>query len=298
MGFLKKMFGGAALDGEKMAQSTVKGEYAQIELLGAFDPPRALHTSGERQRWSRALPHPYDETLTIFEKQGWLERRTDAGGELRAVTATGAPIVAHYRARLQAEKEAVMPRVRQALEAKDTSGAFDLRREYEARQPLGEANWTGPEPQMNHSALTRQILFLNHWLLDGLGAETLAWLRLYAAEQYLWGTTWRLPAEQIPESVRTELTTPAMDGPETAFWKACQLSLYVDNHELWLRCKGGDHVRRLEIAGPSAEITCDACRAILGKQYLVARAPELPLRDCQCLHGCLCRYEPVIEMEG
>lgn len=298
MGFLKKFFGSAPLDGEKLALSTQKSDYAQIELLAAFDPPRAQHSAAEKQRWSRVLPQPYADTITLLEKQGWLTAHSDVGPGALGVTAAGLPIVAVYRARQQDERAAVMPRVRSALEAKDTSAAFDLRRDYEAATPLGEAGWTGPEPQMSHSALTRQILFLNHWLLDGLSPETAAWLRLYAAEQHLWGTSWQLPADQIPQGVRDELATPEMAGNEAAYWKACQLSLYVENHETWQRCKGGDHVRRIEIAGSNDEYTCDTCRAILGKQYLVARVPELPLRGCNSPRGCRCRYEPVIEVEA
>jgi hypothetical protein len=33
----------------------------------------------------------------------------------------------------------------------------------------------------------------------------------------------------------------------------------------------------------------------LGKQFLVARAPELPHKECHTSRGCRCRYEPVLE---
>jgi hypothetical protein len=188
-----------------------------------------------------------------------------------------------------------MPRVQQALLARDTSAALEIRRAYEARQPLGKAAWTGEEPQLSHSALTRRILFLQHWLLDGLTKETAEWLKLYAAEQHLWGVYWPLPPNEVPDHVQQELAQPGMTGAEAAYWKAYQLALLVENQETWQRCKGGDHVRRLEVVGPNDEYTCDHCRPFLGKQFLVARVPELPPRACTSPRGCRCRYEPVLE---
>jgi hypothetical protein len=82
---------------------------------------------------------------------------------------------------------------------------------------------------------------------------------------------------------------------EGAYWKAQQLGLYVDNQETWRRCKGGDHVRRIEIAGPNDEYTCEECKKVLGKEFLVARVPELPHAGCTSPRGCRCRYEPVLE---
>jgi hypothetical protein len=291
MGFLKKIFGGSALDGDRLAASTDKADYALIDLLAHFTEPRTLHSAGERSRWSRVLPQSYDDTIRLLEKQGWLDHQ----GDTYRVTPTGKPFVERYEARLRVEREAVLPAVRQALKAKDTGEALELRRAYEARFPLGEAGWTGPEPQLSHSALTRRILFMNHWLLDGLGPQTVDWLKLYAAEQHLWGATWRLPEAEIPDYVRSELATPQMDGSEAAYWKAYQMALYVENHETWQRCKGGDHVRRIEIAGADDEYTCESCRAVLGKEFLVARVPELPHRTCTSPRGCRCRYEPVLE---
>lgn len=296
MGFLKKLFGGsAALDGPKLAASAEKAEYAQIDLLARFEQPAAPASVGERSRWGRVLPQSYDETIQLLVKQGWLEQQ----GDLYGVTAAGLPLVRQYQARLAAERAEVMPRVRQALQAKDTGEALEIRRAYEARFPLGEAGWTGPEPQMSHSALTRRILFMNHWLMDGLSAQAAEWLKLYAAEQHLWGTTWRLSEDEVPKFVRDEMATPVMDGAEATYWRAYQMALYVENHETWQRCKGGDHVRRIRLVGANDEFTCETCRAVLGKEYLVARVPELPHRDCRSVRGCRCRYEPVLEsLEG
>lgn len=291
MSFLKKLFGGATLDGAKLVNSTVKSDYAQIALLMHFDPPAPLHSGGDRQRWSRELPHPYDETIQQFVKAGWLEQRGDA----YAVTETAQPFVDQYRQRLAAEKAEVMPRVRKELEGKDTSEALDLRRAYEARYPLGEADWTGPEPQMSHSALTRRILYMQHWLLDGLSKETADWLKLYAAEQHLWGARWQLSVAQIPEQAQQELATGEMDAVEAAYWRSNSLALCVENQETWQRCKGGDHVRRIEIVPLEGEELCPACAALAGKEFLVARTPELPLKECACIHGCQLRYEPVLE---
>jgi hypothetical protein len=291
MGFLKKLFGQAKLDGVGLARSPERSDYAQIALLAHFVEAHADHSAVEQQRWSRVLPHNYAETLALFEKQGWLAS-TDQG---RQVTAAALPFVQLYRERQAAEKAEVMPRVRKALAEKDTSEALNIRRAYEARQPLGKADWTGEEPQLSHSALTRHIFFLDHWLLDGLSKATVDWLKLYAAEQHLWGTHWSLTASEVPDAVQQELARPGMDGVEAAYWKAYQLALYVENHETWQRCKGGDHVRRLEIAGSNDAYTCEHCRPFLGKEFLVARAPELPHRACTSVRGCRCRYEPVLE---
>ncbi|MBX3010797.1 MAG: hypothetical protein KF832_04785 [Caldilineaceae bacterium] len=291
MSFLRNLWKRSTLDGAAMAQSAEKAEYAQIELLAAFRAPRSLHDTLTQQQWNRVLPRPYVESIALLQKQGWL---AESNGQWQA-TATAMPFLDQYEARLAAEKAAVLPKVRKALAAKDTSEALALRRAYEAQQPLGKAAWTGPEPQLSHSALTRRILFLKHWLLDDLNPTTADWLKSYAAEQHLWGAYWSLPLAEIPANVQQALTKPGLTIPEVAYWRAYQLALYVDNQETWQRCKGGDHVRRLEIVGPNDEYTCDHCRQTLGKQFLVARAPELPHPACQSVRGCRCRYEPVLE---
>ena len=293
MSFLKNLFGGTKLDGSALAQSKELKEYAQIALLAEFAPPRALHETALQARWSRVLPKPYTEQIALFEKQGWL---TNQGG-VCAVTPAGQPFVDQYRARTDREKTAAIAAVHDALLQMMTSEALTVRRNYENRTPLGKADWTGPEPQMSHSAVTRRIFFLDHWLLDGLSPETVQWLKLYAAEQHLWGAAWRVPASQMPASVQQELAAGGADPVEAAFWKAQAVSLYVDNQETWQRCKGGDHVRRIEIVGPNDEHTCDTCRQSLGKQFLVVRVPELPHRGCTSPRGCRCRYEPVLEVE-
>jgi hypothetical protein len=292
MSFLKRLFGVAKLNGEQMAQSSNREEYGPIDLLHSFVELRALHSVGEQQRWTRALPQPYNETLDLFRKQGWL---AENGMGHWVVTDAAKPIIEIYGARLARERAEAMAKVRAALGVKDTGEALDLRRAYEARFPLGEAYWTGPEPQLSHSALTRRIFFLEHWLLDGLGDETVVWLKSYAAEQHLWGAFWQVDTAQIPAGVQTELAHPEMDISEAVYWRAYQLALFVDNQETWQRCKGGDHVRRLAIVGPDDEHTCDVCRDILGNEYLVSRVPELPVRACSSSRGCRCRYEPVLE---
>lgn len=291
MSFLRNLFGRSKLDGDALARSSEKAEYAQIELLAAFQPARPLHDAKIQQLWSRVLPRSYTETVALLQKEGWL---ADRGGQWEATVVTQ-PFLHHYAERLAAEKAAVLPKVRKALIEKDAGEALTLRRAYEAQQPLGKAAWTGPEPQLSHSALTRRILFMKHWLLDDLSAPTVEWLKLYAAEQHLWGAYWELPQADIPATVQAELAKPGLTPSEAVYWKAYQLALYVDNQETWQRCKGGDHVRRLEIVGPDDEETCPVCRAVLGKQFLVARAPELPHKECQSSRGCRCRYEPVLE---
>ncbi len=294
MSFLKKIFGSSVkLDGNALVQSTDIKQLGQLDLLKRFNEPRPLHVPGEQQRWSRALPQSYAQTIQLFSKQGWLD--VNAQGEYRT-TPAAMPLVRAYQQRLDQEKAAIMPQVRAALVNKETSEALTLRRGYEARFPLGESEWSGPEPQLSHSALTRRIFFLEHWLLDGLSKEAKDWLKLYAAEQHLWGASWQLPETEIPEIVRTEFARPDMSISEAVYWKANQLSLYVDNQETWQRCKGGDHVRRIEMVGPNDEYTCDTCRATLGKEFLVVRVPELPHRGCTSPRGCRCRYEPVLEM--
>lgn len=294
MSFLQRLFGGKPkLDGLQLAQSDDLREAAQIDLLCYFVTARRLHESGDQQRWSRALPQPYAETIQLFVKQGWLS--VNAMDEY-VVLPEAQPYVDAYQARMAQAKTTAMHEVKQALAGKETSTALHIRRAYESRFPLGKADWTGPDPQMSHSALTRRIFFLDHWLLEGISKPTAEWLKLYAAEQHLWGAHWHLPTEEIPDTVLAELEQPALPGAEAAYWKALQLVLLVDNQDTWQRCKGGDHVRRLEIVGPDDEHTCDHCRTILGKEYLVARAPELPPRACTSAIGCRCRYEPVLEM--
>ncbi len=290
MSFLKRIFG-PKLDGDALAQSPSKADYAQIDLLSRFGGGAAPASEKERLRWNRALPRSYDETIDLFVRQGWLAPADDG----YTVTAEGQPYVDAYRARLAHARERVMAQVKEALAARDAGEALDLRRNYEASHPLGTADWTGPEPQLSRSSLTRRILYLDHWLLDGLTPETVEWLKLYAAEQHLWEAYWRLPAAEIPDFVRADLATEDLAIEEAVYWKAYQLALYVDNQETWQRCKGGDHVRRIEVVAADDHLTCDVCRETHGQEYLVARVPELPHRTCTSRVGCRCRYEPVLE---
>lgn len=296
MNVFKRIFNkSVSLDGMQLAHSPELKEYAQIHLLAEFTALRTLHDPGDQQRWSRALPQPYIETIALLEKQGWLDPHTM--GEY-VITPAAQPIVAAYQTRLAQEKAAALEQVRDALTRKETSTALDIRHQYEARFPLGEADWTGDDAQLSRSSLTRRIFFLDHWLLEGLSSETVDWLKQYAAEQHVWGAYWQLPEADIPPFVKEELAQPEMAPAEAAYWRAYQLALLVDNQETWQRCKGGDHVRRIEIVGPNDEHTCDHCRATLGQQFLVARVPELPHRACTSTRGCRCRYEPVLESMG
>jgi hypothetical protein len=293
MSFLERLFGGRAkLDGDRLARSGVMKEYAQIDLLARFVTPRPLHERGEQQRWSRALPQPYADAIRLLQKAGWLE--AGAGDEYR-VTPLAMPFVQTYLERLDRAKTAVMQEVRAALTRKETSEALTLRRAYEAFFPLGKAEWTGPDPQLSHGSLTRRIFFLDETLTGKLSKVTADWLKLYAAEQHLWGVYWRLPPDEIPAAAQRELARPDMDAAEAAYWRAYGLALYVDNQETWQRCKGGDHVRRIEIVAPDDDALCAVCAADRGKEYLVARVPELPHAGCACRRGCRCRYEPVLE---
>lgn len=291
MSFLKNLFGRSKLDGDALARSAEASDYAQIELLGHFENPRKLHEDREQRHWERVLPRPYVEEIDLLTRQGWLS----FSGNIYRLTETGMPFLAVYRARQAEEKAGAIAAVHKALSKKDSSEALAIRRAYEDRQPLGKADWTGPDPQMSHSSLTRRILFLEHWLVEGLSAETLDWLKLYAADQHLWGAHWRLTAAEIPPSVLAELATDKLDGAEAAYWRAYSLGLYVDNQETWQRCKGGDHVRRIEIGGPDDEHTCMPCKIHRGQKYLVARVPELPHKNCKSSRGCRCEYLPVLE---
>ncbi|MEM7133294.1 MAG: hypothetical protein AAF702_43750 [Chloroflexota bacterium] len=325
MNLFKSLFG-KKLNGEALAHSSEMADRAQIELLLEFKDGAPSHDTLTQQRWSRVLPQPYEEMLARFVQEGWLSlenngsssqsrsgnKDQDSYQELSyQITETSQPFVALYEARLAKERAEIMPKVRAALKDRDTGEALELRRQYESRYPLGEAKWTGPEPQMSHSALTRRLLYLDHWLLNGYGAESVEWLKLYAAEQHLWGAYWPVEVEQIPPSVCQELSnnfvpsseTPSQKNPpateipvaEMAYWKAYQLALYVDNQETWQRCKGGDHVRRIRIQSHPDGQTCSHCQATVGQEFLVVRVPELPHKACTSTRGCLCRYEPVLD---
>jgi len=291
MSFLKNLFGRSKLDGDGLAQSLDVSEYAQIELLGHFETPRKLHEDREQRQWERVLPRAYVEQIDLLTRQGWLS----FSGNVYRLTDAGKPFLAVYRAQQARKKAEAITAVHRVLVKKESGEALAIRRAYEDSQPLGKAEWTGPDPQMSHSSLTRRILFLEHWLVEGLSAETLDWLKLYAADQHLWGAHWRLPAEEIPPAVLAELATDTLDGAEAAYWRAYSLGLYVDNQETWQRCKGGDHVRRIEIGGANDEHTCMPCKVHIGQQYLVTRVPELPHKNCKSSRGCRCEYLPVLD---
>lgn len=295
MNLFKSLFG-KKLDGVALARSPKVEEFALIELLTHFKDGALIHPPLTQQRWTRVIGEEYTEQLGKFVEAGWLsEAKQQDGAPAYSVTEAALPYIALYEERIARERAEVMPKVRQALAERDTGAALDLRRQYEARQPLGEAIWSGPEPQLSHSALTRRVLFLDHWLLDGLSTETAEWLKLYAAEQHMWGTYWHLPATEIPAAVIEELATESTPGAEMAYWRAYQLALYVDNQETWQRCNGGDHVRRIRLVGHESGGSCSHCNDVLGQEFLVKRVPELPHKECTSDRGCLCRYEPVLE---
>ncbi len=291
MSFLRNLFGRGRLNLLDLATSSDLAEYAQVDLLRRFETPRPLDDERTRRRWEEVLPRSYEQQISFFLKQGWLT----LDGDVAQVTEAARAGLDAYGQRLERAKQEAMAAARKALQERDTSEALAIRRRYEAAHPLGKADWTGPEPQLSHSALTRRILFLDHWLLEGLRPETADWLKFYAAEQHLWGAQWRPAPEEIPPSVRDELARSDMDAAEAAYWRANSLILFVENQETWQRCKGGDHVRRIEIQGPEDAYTCEHCRSQRGEQFLVARTPELPHRACTSPRGCRCVYVPVLD---
>jgi hypothetical protein len=296
MSFLKRLFGNAKLNGATLADSPNMFDYAQIDLLSRFADARPLDSAQTQQRWNRVLPQPYDQTIRLFEEQGWLTHESDEDRvNAYRTSALALPFVESYQERLARARLRARSEVRKAIEERDTGKALEIRRRYESSHPLGSADWSGPKPQLSRSSLTRRILYLQHWLLEGLTPETVEWLKCYAAEQHLWETSWRLEDAEIPEQVANELRTPQMDAVEAAYWRAYGITLLVDNQETWQRCKGGDHVRRIEIVGFDDEFTCSHCKESHGNEYLVARVPELPHRACTSSRGCRCRYEPVLD---
>lgn len=288
--FLKKIFQ-RKLDAEKLATASDAAEFGQIHLLSRFQETRPLDDPRQQAEWERILPRSYRQQIALFVDSGLLQE-DDAGYQ---TTPAASPALELYAQRQAQAKAQAMEAVRTALAQRDSSEALALRRQYEAAQPLGAADWTGPEPQLSHSALTRRILFLDHRLLDGLSPQAEQWLKLYAAEQHLWGARWRLEPGAIPPEVAEELATDNLSAPEAAYWRAYGLGLFVENQDTWQRCKGGDHVRRIALQGPDDEHTCDFCRGFYGEQFLVVRVPELPHRDCSAGVGCRCEYVPVLE---
>ena len=99
MSFLKRIFG-PKLDGDALAQSPIKAEYAQIDLLARFSGGASLASEKTRPRWNRVLPRPYDETIDLFVRQGWLA----PAGDGYTVTAEAQPYVEAYRNRIRFEK--------------------------------------------------------------------------------------------------------------------------------------------------------------------------------------------------
>ena len=124
MSFLKKIFGSTKLDGDALAQSAAKEEYAQIDLLSRFVDVRSAHSTDEIRLWDRVLPRPYAQQIELFQKQGWLST-----GDKMQVTAAARPFVDTYQRRQENLKQQAMHGVRKAIAQKDTSEALDIRRE-------------------------------------------------------------------------------------------------------------------------------------------------------------------------
>src|SRR5690242_6331242 len=131
MGFLKKIFsGGPKIEVNTLVNATEIKQVALLDLLMRFSEPRPLHDNVEQQRWTRSLPHSYQETIQLFTKQGLLAATPQ--GQYQATPAV-MPAIHAYQERLAREKAEVIPQVRAALEKKETSEALTLRRFYEAR---------------------------------------------------------------------------------------------------------------------------------------------------------------------
>jgi hypothetical protein len=119
-------------------------------------------------------------------------------------------------------------------------------------------------------------------ILGAVSVETLQKLRLNAAMWYVCGEYFTPPSGNVEES-RLPMETAIRMILFSASWRR-----NIDQ----FRAAGISRVRHSAVMANTS--TCDTCRQLHGREWLVGDAPELPSELCGNQElGCRCSYEPI-----
>jgi hypothetical protein len=156
---------------------------------------------------------------------------------------------------------------------------------YEAKQarPRGIGiDWKHYNPSRDIEILNT-IFGSKPRIIAQLGDEKLEALRLGAAMMELWGTN--MATQWIPASFETSLP---FDNDTAA-----RMLLFYAIHQRTLEGYRGAGLKYVELF--PAPDSCEACKKLVGKQYILTEAPELPYEYCTHKLGCRCVLLPVVE---
>jgi len=156
---------------------------------------------------------------------------------------------------------------------------------YEAGQasPRGIGiDWKHYNPK-HQTELLNSIFNDKPKILSKLEDSKLEPLRLGAAMMELWGTN--MATQWIPASFETSLP---FDNDTAA-----RMLLFYAIHQRTLEGYRGAGLKYVELF--PAPDSCEACKKLVGKQYILTEAPELPYEYCTHKLGCRCVLLPVVE---
>ena len=202
-----------------------------------------------------------------------------AAGRLEVFVATeaGRALAEQYVAQERQKREAAELAVMKALEAEDYEEACRVVSAFEEQQVFPRAI---PDDQV---WVLRSIFSCRPKILAGLRKEAWTPLRMAAAQSALWGTQ---TSRWAPKNIETGIhLDPATAARMILFWVYNQRQLEI--------LRGfPDPVTAVQIVSIQDGNTCLACRELHGREYRLARVPELPYPNCTSRMGCRCMIAP------
>lgn len=168
----------------------------------------------------------------------------------------------------------------QALKQRKLKAASQAVASFEAKQVFARGigiDWANHDPSRDVMMLS--VIFSGKpQIINGLDDEQLKHLRLAAGMMHLWGVS-RVKKEWLPEGFSTELH---LDNATAA-----RMLVFYASHHLRLKQYRG-HIKTVEILTVESS-SCDACKKLAKKTYVLAEVPELPYEKCTNKMGCRCQ---------
>jgi len=179
----------------------------------------------------------------------------------------GRKIAEQYLAEQEEERAKVQQQVRELLKAHEFEQASRIVANYEAKQvfPRGlNIDWKHHDPARDVEIL-KAIFTSKPKALGQVSEETLEVFRMYAATEYLWGTTEKLQAIDEVRLISSD----------------AQFRVNIAE----FRRRG---VRTVEIQTADDKSVCPECRALEGRTFMIDEVPSLPYERCTSEFGCRC----------
>ncbi|OGO19970.1 MAG: hypothetical protein A2Z15_06490 [Chloroflexi bacterium RBG_16_50_11] len=155
---------------------------------------------------------------------------------------------------------------------------------YEAGQVFSRGvgiDWKNHNPD-NDIALLKTIFGRTPKILIHLGNEKLEAVRIAAAMMELWGVN--RAKKWLPTDFKTDLP---FDNDTTA-----RMLLFFAQHQAALERYRNEGLKYVEVL-PTSD-SCEACKKLADKHYILKDAPELPSEHCTHKMGCRCTFLPVV----